>query len=263
MPTAFSFIKGDNIVWDEKKIMDIVDFTPVSLIDFPGKISSTAFTYGCNLRCRYCHNPELVLPSSAYDVSSEFFDYIKENKLNAVTITGGEPLMAPHITEITKKLKEMNVSVKLDTNGSFPKKLKALLQNDLLDYIAIDLKGLTTEDIQYITRSNNYTLEIFLKTLKEIITYENSKGKSMNFEIRHTLWKAYSVTDFTNFLNRLKDNDICLKNDQKIVIQKINTSGKMLDKRFKDNDLVRKTSSETYLEKLQKDLKKLSHFSFR
>ncbi|TYB34015.1 MAG: anaerobic ribonucleoside-triphosphate reductase activating protein [Flexistipes sinusarabici] len=243
--------------------MNIADFTPVSLVDFPGKVSSTAFTHGCNLRCRFCHNPELVLPLSAYNVSNEFFDYIKKNKLNAVTITGGEPLMIPHIAEIIKKLKNMNIYIKLDTNGSFPQKLKTLLQNDLLDYIALDLKGLNTDDIQYVTRNKNYTLDTFLETLNEIKSYEIHKGDTVKFEIRHTLWKTYSAADFSKFLNLLKQKDIYLKNDQKIIIQKINTDGKILDKRFKNNDLVREAISKTYLKKLQQDLEKLPHFSFR
>jgi len=243
--------------------MSIADFTPVSLIDYPGKISSTAFTHGCNLRCRFCHNPELVLPSSTYNVSSDFFDYIKKNNINAVTITGGEPLINPHIFEIIKKLKNMNISVKLDTNGSFPEKLKTLLQNNLLDYIAIDLKGLTTDDIQYVTRNKNYTLDIFLETLNEIKTYETYKGETVNFEIRHTLWKAYSADDFSKFLNLLKQKDIHLKNDQKIIVQKINIDGKILDKRSKNNDLVREAASKTYLEKLRQNLEKMPHFSFR
>ena len=243
--------------------MNIADFAPVSLINFPGKVSSTAFIYGCNLRCRYCHNPELVLPSSVCNVSNEFFDYIKKNKLKAVTITGGEPLMDPRIAEITEKLKDMNISIKLDTNGSFPQKLKTLLRNGHLDYIALDLKGLNTDDIQYVTRNRNYTLDIFLETLNEIKSYEIHKGSSVNFEIRHTLWKTYSAADFFKFLNLLKQKDIHLKNDQKIIIQKINTNGKILDKRFKNNDLVREAASKTYLEKLRQDLEKMPHFSFR
>ncbi len=98
----------------------------------------------------------------------------------------------------------MNISVKLDTNGSFPEKLKTLLQNDLLDYIALDLKGLSTDDIQYVTRNKNYTLDIFLETLNEIKTYKTFKGETVNFEIRHTLWKAYSADDFSQFLKSSK-----------------------------------------------------------
>lgn len=117
----------------------------VSLLDYPGKVSSVLFTYGCNLRCPFCHNPELVIHPLGKDVKlkeDEVLDYLQERKglIDAVVITGGEPLIYKDIDLFIEKIKKMGFLVKLDTNGFFPKELKELLKKDLLDYIAMDVK---------------------------------------------------------------------------------------------------------------------------
>lgn len=117
----------------------------VSLLDYPGKVSAVLFTYGCNLRCPFCHNPELVvypLGSNVAVKEKELFDYLEERKglLDAVVITGGEPLIQKNISSLIKRIKKMGFLVKLDTNGFFPEELKQLLKQDLLDYIAMDVK---------------------------------------------------------------------------------------------------------------------------
>ena len=111
-----------------------------TLLDFPGEVAATIFTSGCNLRCPYCHNPELVLGEPAgdeIDVSS-FFDFLKRrrNLLGGVCITGGEPLIHEDLPELIHEIRKQGLKVKVDTNGTFPERL-ALLQ---ADYIAMDLK---------------------------------------------------------------------------------------------------------------------------
>lgn len=116
-----------------------------SLLDYPGKISAIIFTYGCNLRCSYCHNPELVIEEfdKERSVSEKYllsFLESKKGKLDAVVITGGEPLLHNDLEKLIKKIKKMGFLVKLDTNGLLPDRLKTLIRNGLLDYIAMDIK---------------------------------------------------------------------------------------------------------------------------
>lgn len=116
-----------------------------SLIDYPEKISAIIFTQGCNLRCGYCHNPELVQAKMFTRPLSEkkFFDFLKtrQGKLDAVTITGGEPTLQSDLPEFIAKIKKLGFLVKLDTNGRDPRMLQGLLKKKLLDYIAMDIKA--------------------------------------------------------------------------------------------------------------------------
>ncbi|MBN1797729.1 MAG: anaerobic ribonucleoside-triphosphate reductase activating protein [Spirochaetales bacterium] len=116
-----------------------------SLLDYPGKISCIVFTQGCNFRCPYCHNPELVdsrlfMPKIMPQV---FFSFLEKRikKIDAVVITGGEPTIQSDLPEFIRKIKALDFLVKLDTNGSRPEVLSALLDNKLLDYIAMDIKA--------------------------------------------------------------------------------------------------------------------------
>ena len=120
----------------------------LTLLDFPGKVATTIFTVGCNFRCGYCHNPELVLPEliqkNRKDLIPEekFFNFLKsrENFLDGVAITGGEPTMQPDLVEFIEKIKKRRFLVKLDTNGTNPQMLKELISRDLVDYYAMDIK---------------------------------------------------------------------------------------------------------------------------
>jgi pyruvate formate lyase activating enzyme len=113
--------------------------------DFPGHISSTIFLAGCNFRCPFCHNVDLVLnPGTLPIYPIEFFrNYLESRRgwLEGICITGGEPLIHNDLEPLLKMIKGRNLLVKLDTNGSFPEKLKAFLDNKLLDYVAMDFKA--------------------------------------------------------------------------------------------------------------------------
>ena len=125
--------------------MKIGGLQRVSLIDYPGKISATVFTQGCNFACPYCHNPELVDPalSGACLPEAEIFSYLEKRrgKLQAVTITGGEPTIQSDLALFIGQVRAMGYLVKLDTNGSQPTTLKELIAAKLLDYIAMDIKA--------------------------------------------------------------------------------------------------------------------------
>ena len=117
----------------------------VTLLDFPGKVACTVFLTGCNLRCPYCHNPDLVLTkdNGKYISEKEFFEFLlsRKGKLDGVCITGGEPTLYPNLTNLIRRIREMGFLVKLDSNGTVPETLKLLLCEKLLDYVAIDIKN--------------------------------------------------------------------------------------------------------------------------
>lgn len=122
-------------------------FLKNSFIDFPGKISCVVFTYGCNLKCPYCHNADLIKYKP--DVSQEISEYsvlsfLEQRKklIDGVVITGGEPTLQSELAYFAKKIKLLGYSVKIDTNGTRPDILANLIESDLVDYVAMDIKTL-------------------------------------------------------------------------------------------------------------------------
>jgi pyruvate formate lyase activating enzyme len=125
--------------------MKIGGFQKVSLIDYPGRVSATVFTQGCNFRCPFCHNPELVDPERFEPVLDEeeilgFLDR-RRGKLDGVSITGGEPTLQPDLAAFSGRLKKMGFLVKIDTNGSRPEVLADLVDRRRIDFVAMDVKG--------------------------------------------------------------------------------------------------------------------------
>ena len=116
----------------------------LTLLDYPGKVACTVFTVGCNFRCPFCHNGSLVEGAPIETISEEVvLDLLTKRKgiLEGVCITGGEPLLQPELPDFLRRVKALGYPVKLDTNGSFPEKLKALVAEGLVDYVAMDLKN--------------------------------------------------------------------------------------------------------------------------
>lgn len=125
--------------------MNIQGFQKLTLLDFPGKMACTVFTAGCNLRCPFCHNSRLVInpeKQSEFTVD-EILAYLKKRTgvLDGVAITGGEPLMQPDIDCFIEQVRELGYAVKLDTNGTFPDRLKDIVGRGLVDYVAMDVKN--------------------------------------------------------------------------------------------------------------------------
>lgn len=125
--------------------MLIAGLNKTTLLDFPGRVAATVFMGGCNFRCPFCHNGDLVLkPSSLEKISEEevlSFLQKRRNVLRGVCITGGEPTLQAELQDFIKKIKELEYDVKLDTNGYQPEVLKSLLQENLLNYVAMDIKN--------------------------------------------------------------------------------------------------------------------------
>lgn len=170
-----------------------------TLLDYPGKVATLLFTAWCNLRCKYCHNSEFVLPEKIkliqdFIPEETFFRFLETKiwLLDGVVICWGEPTLQKNLKEFCKKIKNMWFLVKLDTNGQNPKILQELLSEELLDYIAMDIKWdyEHLEDLIW-----KYDKQKYLESI-EII-----KNSSIDYEFRTTLIKNYhKQEDFENIV---------------------------------------------------------------
>ncbi len=152
--------------------MKIAGLQKTTLLDYPGYIACDIFTKGCNFRCPYCHNASLALPErESEELEEEYiFEFLRKRRgtLDGVVVTGGEPLINKDIGELLKKIKELGYKIKLDTNGSNPKKLRELVEAGLVDKVAMDIKnapslyaktvGVPGYDIGAVEQSKEYLL---------------------------------------------------------------------------------------------------------
>lgn len=148
-------------------------FQKMTLLDFPGRVACTVFTGGCNFRCPFCHNALLVtqVNESERYPEEDVFSFLEKRKglLDGVAVTGGEPLISDDILFFMEKIKKLGFEVKLDTNGSFPERLKRAVAEGLADYVAMDIKnskelyaetaGLSFFDIVPIEQSVEFLLQ--------------------------------------------------------------------------------------------------------
>lgn len=180
--------------------MKIKSLQKLTLLDFPNKTACTVFTCGCNLRCPFCHNARLVLGEKAVDADAkddevfvseeEFFSFLQKRKglLDGVCVTGGEPLLQQDISGFLKKIKEHGCLVKLDTNGFYPEKLRALISAGLVDYIAMDIKS-APETYALATGIANPDI----RAVKESV--EIIKNSGVEHEFRTTLVKGLHTAE--------------------------------------------------------------------
>jgi pyruvate formate lyase activating enzyme len=169
----------------------IYDFIPVSFIDYPGKIAATVFVSGCNFRCPYCHNSSLISVKEGICDKTDIFKYLKNRKgrIDGICITGGEPTLWKGLKNFIERVKALDLCVKLDTNGSRAEKLKELINEDLIDYIAMDIKAPLNK---YGFFSNN---ESDISNVKQSVEIIKNSGKG--YEFRTTVnEKILSIEDF-------------------------------------------------------------------
>lgn len=202
--------------------MRIAGFQKLTLLDFPGKVACTLFTPGCNFRCPFCHNASLVLsPEDADEFSEEeILSFLKKRRglLEGVAITGGEPLLQPGIDGLIRKIRALGYAVKLDTNGSFPEKLAALLEEGLLDYAAMDIKN----------SPERYDLAAGVRTDMEKIRRSVSllTGGKIPYEFRTTVVKGIHRREDFPGIGRL------IEGAERYFIQSYVDSGDVIDPRF-------------------------------
>lgn len=201
--------------------MKIGGFQRFSLIDYPGKICAIVFTQGCNFRCPYCHNPELVEASKFCEPIPEQhilnFLHKRKGKLDAVSITGGEPTLHDDLINFLFDCKALDFLVKLDTNGTNPVMLERIIELGLVDYLAMDIKA-PLHKYAEVTRSN-----VKPETIERSINIIENSG--IDYEFRSTLVQNLLTTDdvliMGNMLGRAK----------RYLLQKFIPS-KVLDKSF-------------------------------
>lgn len=199
--------------------LQIAGFEPVSLNNFTGKLAFTVFTSGCNLRCRYCHNRELVVSTASNIDLDELKKRIIACGLKNIVITGGEPMLQRGLEDFLIWLKNLKMVIKIDTNGTFPDRLEKLINTSLIDYVAIDIKGFSEEDFKFITRKNGF--ERVFGAISAV------KRHKLPFELRYTVWKSPEMCNVEKFVK-----DVGLKSDDCIYLQKMLKSESNLDKRF-------------------------------
>ncbi|MFA6027851.1 MAG: anaerobic ribonucleoside-triphosphate reductase activating protein [Patescibacteria group bacterium] len=181
--------------------MIISGLQKTTLIDYPDKIAAIVFTRGCNFRCGYCHNPELVNPEIFYPEikEDEIISFLEKRRkvLDGVVITGGEPLIHSDIEKFIRKVKALGYAVKLDTNGTNPQLLKDLIDKKLIDYIAMDIKH-SLDKYHHVTPTSPPIKDI-KKSIKIIMT------SGLPYEFRTTvLPRHFKKEDFINIGELIK-----------------------------------------------------------
>jgi len=201
--------------------MRIAAIQKTSLIDYPGEISAVIFTQGCNFRCPYCHNPELV-DSSLFTSTISVYEIIEFLKtriglLDGVVITGGEPTVHNNLPELMLKIKELGYMIKLDTNGTNPTMLRRVIDQDLVDYIAMDYKAPLNKYSEVVRA--NVNLHDILESM-EIV-----KNSGIKYEFRTTVVEQLLSPIDVEIIKAE------IGSGEKYCIQKFNP-GKTLDKNF-------------------------------
>lgn len=203
-------------------------FQKSSLIDYPEKISAVIFTQGCNFRCPYCHNPELISSrSETVPKVPDLLEFLKtrKGKLDGVVITGGEPTIHKDLPDFIKQIKDMGYCVKLDTNGTNPQMLENLIENNLIDYVAMDIKA-PIEKYERVVCSKVNTDNI-LKSIQIL------KKSEIDYEFRTTVVKSQLLPEDFEKIGEM------ISGAKKYYLQKFLPS-KVLDKSF--------LQEQTYLE---------------
>ena len=167
--------------------MIISGLQKTTLIDYPGKIACTVFLAGCNFRCPWCYSSELVLPLKIVNQprisEKEFLDFLRERQglLEGVVICGGEPTINKDLPQFIQKIKNLGYPVKLDTNGSNPEMLKNLINTNLIDYVAMDIKAGQKNPAYQNLMTEGITLDKIKESVKLL------KVGKLDFEFRTTV----------------------------------------------------------------------------
>lgn len=173
--------------------MIIAGFQKLSLLDYPGVIASIVFTQGCAFRCAYCHNPELIplRTSAPMRPEQDILRALDQNRklVEGVVITGGEPTMQPDVYDFVRRVKSLGLLVKLDTNGTRPDVVRRMLDDRLLDYVAMDIKN-TWDRYEPVTRVTNLAV---VQKCRE--TFEILQTSGIAHEFRTTILPGVHTPD--------------------------------------------------------------------
>jgi len=200
--------------------MNIQGFQKLTLLDFPEAVACIVFTGGCNLRCPFCHNSGLVRsPLELPNAEAEVLEYLAGRRgiLNGVCISGGEPLLQGDLAAFAKRVKEMGYRVKLDTNGSLPKRLEEILATGLIDYVAMDIKS--APDTYSKATGSDMPFELFEQSMSVL------KKSGVDHEFRTTVVRGiHTQEDLIGIANII--------GDERWFIQSFKDSGNVLCEGF-------------------------------
>ena len=171
--------------------MQIYGLQKLTLLDFPRKNACTIFTGGCNFRCPFCHNGDLVLGNLPEPINTdELFAFLKKRSgvLDGVCITGGEPLLNPDIDSFIKEIRKLGYLIKLDTNGSNPEYLKNLVEQGLVDYVAMDIKN-SKDAYPKTVGIDNFDVSPISESVEFL------KNSKTDYEFRTTIVKEFHTED--------------------------------------------------------------------
>lgn len=184
--------------------MNICGYQKTTLLDYPGHVAATIFTGGCNFRCPFCHNADLLEnPKEASLISEEeIFSFLQKRKnvLSGICITGGEPCLQPDLQDFILKVRELGYKIKLDTNGYRPEVVSSLLEHNLLDYIAMDIKAGYSN---YATVSGIPNIDI--NKIKESISIIENSG--IAYEFRTTVVRELHTEQDFHEISQLLSSD--------------------------------------------------------
>lgn len=210
-------------------------YLPTSFLDWNGHVTAVIFTTGCNFRCPYCHNSTLVKSETDPLNLEKVYNDIKRRAifLDGLTISGGEPCLWTHLIPVIRKVKELGLEIKLDTNGSFNNVLEQILNEGLVDHIAMDVKApLNNQALQRVTRSK--ITATIIRTSIEMI-----KSKAKSYEFRTTFSPSYLSEE------ELKQIRIDLDDDEHWFVQCFKPNN-CLDSSY----LKEKAVEESYVQKI-------------
>ena len=222
--------------------MKIKFLQKTTLVDYAGEIACTLFTFGCNFKCGFCYNPELVLEEKSPDISpDEILKFLEHRKkyLSAICITGGEPLINIDI-EFLEKIKSIGYKIKIDTNGSFPERLKEIIDKKLVDFVSMDVK---TKKQNYLNITNS-TIEIekIEESMKLISQLENYEFRTT---IVPSLHKKEDIIEMLVWLN-----EIINKKPKLFTLQGFKNKHKFVDESFQNE----KDATESFLQEIKAEL---------
>lgn len=183
-------------------MLNIGGYQKVTLLDYPEKISCLIFFQGCNFNCNYCHNKDLIYNKNTIIDKNIIIDYLKKRKhvLEGVCISGGEPTLYPDLVDFIKEIKDIGYDIKLDTNGTNPEMIDYLIKNNLINYIAMDIKN--SKDKYNITSNCNTDISNIDKSINIILE------KNIDYEFRTTVIKEFhDLNDFRLISEWIKEAD--------------------------------------------------------
>ena len=218
--------------------MIIAGLQKMTITDFPENVACILFLKGCNFRCPYCQNSELIdyKIDDNYILKEEVFDFLKKRQgiLDGVVISGGEPTVNKDLPKLIKEIRDLGFKIKLDTNGTNPQMLKELLEDGLIDYVAMDIKNVQTKYLETagLSEKNVQILENVQKSIDIL------KKSNVDHEFRTTIMKNYHNIEDLEEINKL------IGKDEKYFIQN-----------FEDSEYVLDHNIEPFSEKELKEIK--------